>query len=402
LHLPEGLAATRISVNASEASFLVVTVIAIHRITNRNDVIFNPKSERRIMVTKAKPKNAQKKPRATAAVAMAAVAVDSDFQKVSDVDLNSPTSAWKRLIRLDPTSSDIARIGELVEPVNPEKLIFAEGDSWFDKFTPVPFVEANLLSHICVPFHAAVLDCALVGDVSGNMVRGSQRWRTETIFDFYSFDAILLSAGGNNLKDVVADTLSTYVKNGKTPAGKQALQRASSYKPVIDEVVEDIRKFVELRDASSKERTRNAPILFHGYDYLQPRPAAAQLIAGFSGFERGPWLHPMLAAAGFTDAEMRSLADAIVDEINIQFAALAATLPNVLFIDQRGLLAPAVPASTGESGHWLDEIHPSIAGFKHLARNRWDVTLAKALGWKGSPANLTAADATQNLSTASA
>jgi lysophospholipase L1-like esterase len=322
------------------------------------------------------------------------------FMQVRPAVLSATDSAWKPLIRIDPPSGDVAILNDLVAATPHQKLIFAEGDSWFDKFTPIPFTDNNLLSHIRTPFIAKVIDCALVGDVSRDMVRGFQRLRTKTILSFHGFDAILLSAGGNNLKDVVADKIMALVQSGNSRARRLELRRASSYQGTIEEVIQDIRAFVALRDASPLQKTRNAPLILHGYDYLQPRPAAAQVFAGVSGLRRGPWLHPILTEAGFTDAEMRSLADAIVDEINRQMAALAASLSNVHFIDQRGLLTPAAPLSTGGTEHWLDEIHPNQDGFKRLAENRWNVAVAKALGWKPITADLVVADATVATSTA--
>ncbi|MET0937376.1 MAG: hypothetical protein ABWX83_15380, partial [Luteibacter sp.] len=49
---------------------------------------------------------------------------------------------------------------------------------------------------------------------------------------------------------------------------------------------------------------------------------------------------------------------------------------------QRGLLTAAAAGSDGPDADWADEIHPSQAGFAKLARNRWDVALSTALGWK--------------------
>jgi hypothetical protein len=334
------------------------------------------------------------------ATTRAANRTNDGFRQVRPNILSATDSTWKPLVRIDPPTGDIGHLNDLVAATPHEKLIYAEGDSWFDKFTPLPFTDNNLLSHICVPFSAKVIDCAMVGDVSRDMVRGWQRLRTKTILGFHGFDAIMLSAGGNNLKDVVADKLMARAQNGSARAIRMELRRASSYQDTIEEVMQDITAFIELRDTSSQPMTRAAPVLLHGYDYFQPRPAAAEVFSGVSGLQRGPWLHPILKDAGFTDIEMRSLADAIVDELNRQMIALAASLANVHFIDQRGLLTPAAPLSTSATEHWLDEIHPNKAGFKHLAENRWNVALAKALRWTPVASELAVADAVVATSTA--
>ncbi len=325
---------------------------------------------------------------------------NAGFKQVKPSILSATNSKWITLDRIDPPTGDISALNDLIAASPHQKLIFAEGDSWFDKFTPVPFTTNNILSHIRVPFLTKVIDCAQVGDVSSEMVRGLQKLRTETLFRFHGFDAIVLSAGGNNLKDVVAEKLMAIAQNRNSPAARLEMRRASSYQSTIEAVIEDIQKFVALRDASPQATTRAAPLLLHGYDYFQPRPAAAQIFAGMSWLSRGPWLHPILKDAGFTDVEMRSLADAIVDELNRQMAALATSLNNVHFIDQRGLLTPAAALSTGATEHWFDEIHPNEEGFKHLAQNRWNVALARALGWTPVAAELVVADARVANSTA--
>ena len=77
-----------------------------------------------------------------------------------------------------------------------------------------------------------------------------------------------------------------------------------------------------------------------------------------------------------------------------------ADAPNVHVIDQRGLLTPAEPRTEDASNDWLDEIHPNEEGFAKLARNRWEVELAKALGWSPNPGDLRDALAASTHSTA--
>lgn len=139
-------------------------------------------------------------------------------KKVSDATLKRAASSWRKMIHCDTPSGDIDVINQCVADNYPEKLIYAEGDSWFDKFTPIPNSRTNLLQEIRLPFKAAVVDVSTVGDESGDMVKGWQRWRTETLFKFYRFDAILLSAGGNDLKNLYADKLRKISGGGFTDA----------------------------------------------------------------------------------------------------------------------------------------------------------------------------------------
>ena len=319
--------------------------------------------------------------------------------------LSDPSRAWRRMIRIDTVGGDVGEVIKATNDFLPERLVYAEGDSWFDKFTPIPASGTNLLDAIRTPFLTAVVDVAHIGDEVRDMVRGHQARQTRAMFKLFSFQAILLSAGGNDLKNVFADLFATkaLVNEGFEsrfqPSDLDRLSDPASYTEFFEDVVRNIGRFVDLRDAARDGVTRAAPIFVHGYDYLQPRPAGASLFAR-SRIGKGPWLHPALKAAGLTDAQMRSAADAVVDEMNRQLQQVIAKLPNVHVIDERGLLTPAAPNTSGADGDWLDEIHPSKEGFTKLARNRWDVPLSEALGWQPAAGDLVPALAPSNRSTA--
>jgi hypothetical protein len=89
-----------------------------------------------------------------------------------------------------------------------EKLAYAEGDSWFDKFTPLQKSDTNLLDAVRVPAFVGVVDVAHIGDISGDMVVGHQRRQTEAMFKLFDFDLILFSGGGNDLKNLFAELYS--------------------------------------------------------------------------------------------------------------------------------------------------------------------------------------------------
>lgn len=309
------------------------------------------------------------------------------------------------MIRIDTVGGDVSEVIKATNDFLPQRLVYAEGDSWFDKFTPIPMSGTNLLDAIRTPFLTAVVDVAHIGEEVRDMVRGHQARQTRAMFKLFNFNAILLSAGGNDLKNVFADLFAAKAlanEGFRSPFQAQDLERLAtpaSYTEFFGEVIRNIGRFVDLRDSADNAGTRAAPIFVHGYDYCQPRPAMAQIFAG-SRIGKGPWLHPAMKAAGLDDAQMRSAADAVVDEMNRQLREVIAVLPNVHVIDQRGLLAPAAPNSSGQNGDWLDEIHPTKEGFSRLARNRWDVPLSRALGWQPAASDLVPALVPSNPSTA--
>ena len=310
----------------------------------------------------------------------------TEFTAIASAVLNDPARRWRPMRRIETVGGDVTVVSGATAEFPTDKLVYAEGDSWFDKFTPIPQSGTNLLDAIRTPFLTAVVDVAHIGDEVRDMVRGHQARQTRAMFDLFAFDAILLSAGGNDLKNVFADLFAAKalaaegVQSRFQPRDLDRLARPASYAEFFEDVMRSIGRFVDLRSAARNPTTRAAPIFVHGYDYLQPRPAGAAIFAG-SRIGPGPWLYPALKAAGLTDVQMRAAADAVVDEMNLQLAQVIAPLPNVHVIDQRGLLTPAAAGTTGSDADWLDEIHPNPQGFVKLARNRWDVPLSRALGW---------------------
>jgi hypothetical protein len=319
--------------------------------------------------------------------------------------LSDPGCGWRRMLRIQAVGANVSDVISATVEFLPERLVFAEGDSWFDKFTPFPMSGTNLLDTIRTPFLTAVIDVAHIGDESRDIVRGHQAQQTRAMFDLFDFDAILLSTGGNDLKNVFTDMFAAKALTAGGFASKfqpkdlDKLSAPVSFKAFFADVIRNIGRFVDLRRAAKRQRTRAAPIFLHGYDYLQPRPAGAAVFAG-SRIGGGPWLFPALQAAGLSDAQMRATADSIVDEMNTQLQSTIAVLPNVHVIDQRGLLAPAAPGTLASHADWLDEIHPNVEGFAKLARNCWDVPVARALGWVPQSGDLIPAIQPTNASTA--
>ena len=301
----------------------------------------------------------------------------------------------RKLHRIEATGGTQAAIDAILNyPF--ERLIYAEGDSWFDKFTPLLETGTNLLDAISTPYFTGVVDVSHIGDVVSDMVRGGQRRQTEAMFQLFDFDAILFSGGGNDLKNLFAelyDAQHGHALSGQTMApahfvqllsGQMASPQADEF---FDEVIAQIKAFVTLRDRAGSAKTRKAPILVNGYDYIQPRPVTGALVGGLLKVA-GPWLYPSMKRAGLSDGQMFSAARAVVDKLNERLHAEVAVLPNVHVIDARGLLDPALPGSNTASGDWLDEIHPNKTGFSKLARHRWDAALAQMLGWRPNMADL--------------
>lgn len=287
-------------------------------------------------------------------------------------------AAWRRMIRFDSVSADPFYFSAEDAAYQPHKRVFAEGDSWFDKFTPMPVSGANLLDAIRTPWHTAVFDVSQVGDLSADIATGWQARRTRELFRLFDFDLILLSTGGNDLKNLYATKLAGLAAGGLTDAEIASLLHPGSYAAEFDQVLAHIGAFVALRDTAASAATRKAPILINGYDYFQPRAAGAPWFRG-GRLGSGPWVFPVLRDAGLTAAQMREAAAAVIDCFHERLIAAFGGCSDIHVVDSRSVLSPAHPASTGEYGDWLDEIHPSKAGFEKLADCRWSRAVAHHL-----------------------
>jgi hypothetical protein len=214
------------------------------------------------------------------------------------------------------------------------------------------------------------------------MATGPQAANTLTLLNAFKFDALLLSAGGNDLKNAFKEMFIKLIvlTHNKMPIPDDiASMTANPSKAgwIFEEVVGYIVSWIGLRQKS--ELNKDTPVMLHGYDYLQPRPAPAR--AWINGLPiSGPWIYPTLAAAGKTDQEMREIANEVIDTFNRFLGAHVASLPNVHLLDTRRALTLAEPKSDRASNDWMDEIHATRAGWTKLADTAWNPALAKILG----------------------
>jgi hypothetical protein len=104
--------------------------------------------------------------------------------------------------------------------------------------------------------------------------------------------------------------------------------------------------------AAKVEAQQTYAVVLHGYDYIQPRPAFARITVN-GPKASGPWIYPILKAAGKTDDEMRAMAKDVIDTLNHWLVRLVKPLPNVHLLDTRNTLTIAEPG-TNEGIEGLD------------------------------------------------
>lgn len=298
--------------------------------------------------------------------------------------MTRPAFVLRKPIRIELTDASLSGLGQAILEAGPfDRIVLAEGDSWFDIFTPFGRGQPNLLDALRLPGHSAIVDLSRIGDTAAAMADGWQAAATADLLDDMVFDALLLSAGGNDLKTIFAERVAREVIATRShglaaPALKSRAMRALSDDEPIERVVAAIGRLIDLRDGS--ERNRDTPVVLHGYDVFQPRPAPPRVLGRLGG--REAWIHPILVRVGMDPREMLSEVDRVLRAFDERLQALAATRRNVHLVRQIGTLEPAPPDSTGPSEDWQDEIHPTKAGFAKLGA-KWNAVLGALLEQDG-------------------
>lgn len=253
-------------------------------------------------------------------------------------------------------------------PINPDDpsytwRILAEGDSWF---TIGAIPSSNLLYELRFSAPTVILNLGYPGDtishvselsVNRDLVQRltSPQWASD-------WDAILLSGGGNDLIDRAAEILLETPKG----AGKRATQYIDeeALQSLTADVQESYRRIVQLRD-SDGTANNGKPIVVHTYDYPTPRNAPATFLV--VPMTR-PWLHPLFEKRGISPALRVKITDTLVDALARSIIELQHELAAFYVVDTRDTLKRAEYGALGNSGDWLNEIHPNTDGYRKIAR----------------------------------
>lgn len=268
---------------------------------------------------------------------------------------NIHTVAFDRAERLKNHQKVIATLVSLEfatasSPLN----IFADGDSWFDY--PLPFLEpADVITEIGnsgAP-RPVILNMAHHGDPAISVMGVTQRLRMiEALADPRNgrFDAILISAGGNDIAGEQFCLWLNQYQPGYAPADGLDMARLRHILGVIESACIDL---IEVRDELPGYTPQNKPVIFmHGYDFPLPNGK------GVCG--AGPWLKPSLEYRKWVNS---TDAVAIVKLIMIEFDRLLQGIeqryPRVVYVRTQGALTP---------GDWDNELHPKKKGFEKIAK----------------------------------
>jgi hypothetical protein len=256
-----------------------------------------------------------------------------------------------------------------------ERKYLAQGDSWFSIGSIPPGLTSNILDNLVLSRSSVAVTCAFPGAVIARMVETTRNVQFLRLLRgrlALTWDAILLSGGGNDLIDAAGSDpaqppnlriFKTPQERGAGPLQPDDYISDAGWITFATHITAVFDQLIKERD---KDKNRNVPLVFHTYAPLMPRPAPAGL-----GF--GPWLQPSMTKFAIPSSDGLAVATALINRLATLLqqiiAAQTAANPNCALhlVDSRnaGLLM-AAEGSTGVSGDFQNEIHLTNAGYKKV------------------------------------
>jgi hypothetical protein len=243
----------------------------------------------------------------------------------------------------------------------------AEGDSWMDRSSALT---GSLPVYLARAMDAAreevlIINLSMFGDTLrriGECLNSDFAGWVNSTWG-WSFDALLLSAAGNDFIDAARDPdpgmgIVRNLAGQAVPAqGHQCVKR-DAVATLVTDYLDPNFQLLHVLVQSRKHADR--PIFLNSYDTPTARPAPA-LPGGKA------WLQQAYRKNAIPPALWPDLTDSIFNDVQTTIAGWAMGRPNVFVVPTDGTLTPAQAGSTGNSGDWVNEIHPNASGWKKLA-----------------------------------
>jgi len=247
-----------------------------------------------------------------------------------------------------------------------EKVYLAEGDSWMDASAAA---QGSLPFYLVQEFNRRgktrlIINISTSGQTLQRIeetMQGEYLWWLSQ----QTFDGVLFSAGGNDFIDAARD-----------PAPGQGLLKdmaglplpANGYDCVKPEAVKALKeRYLDPNFEKLYQRIRHSsknadtPLFLNCYDTPTARDAPAAT-------GRGPWLYDAYKKNAIDESLWTDLTAGVFRDIQATIAAWSVGRTGVYAVPTAGTLTPAQPNTTGTSGDWQNEIHPSPDGWRKLAK----------------------------------
>jgi hypothetical protein len=265
--------------------------------------------------------------------------------------------------------------------------LLAEGDSWFTIGTLNLADASNLLFPLQFTKSTAIINCAYPGDTLDHIANNLRDPYFDRLLrqpNFASFwEAILLSAGGNDLIDAaqappVGDDglpapLAQRLLLTPTEAAQQptALTGAARFvsEPGWAELARYLyRNLAEIVRRRDEGPSAGRPLVLHTYS----TPTVWR--HGTLGASQG-WLFKAFTTYGIAPSDRQPITALLFERLrqlllSVDHASSTGyALPQVHVFDSANdvELVPPDPRATATSGDWVNEIHPSPSGYRKLA-----------------------------------
>lgn len=243
-----------------------------------------------------------------------------------------------------------------------QRTFLAEGDSWMDASA---WNQGSLPEFLAREYNRMrrtnlIVNIATSGHTLTRMVdmmQGDFVWWLEQ----QRYDGILFSAGGNDFIDAARDA----------PPGQGLLRDlrgqprpATGYECVRQQGLSDLvayldKNFAAIYDALRRSgKNGDTTLYLNCYDAPTARDAPA--IRDIAG----PWLYEAYTKNGIDPSLWAELSAGLFSDIRKTIEGWTQGRSGVIAVPTQGLLQPAVPGSTGDSGDWVNEIHPNKAGWR--------------------------------------
>lgn len=240
-----------------------------------------------------------------------------------------------------------------------------EGDSWMDMSSPA---NASLPHFLVDEFNRRGISALFINLATGGhtlrrieaTIRGDLGWWLRQ--DRY--DAVLFSAGGNDLIDAARDPdpgrgLLRDMAGQPLPADAMDCVDAAALDTLVRGYLDPNFNTVHGALRASPQNALT-PLFLNCYDTATARNAPA-------GPGIGPWLYDAYTKNGIDPVLWPGLTSGLFTRLRKTIENWPTGRPGVHAVPTSGRLVPANARDRGPSGDWENEIHPGASGWRKLA-----------------------------------